>query len=55
MRFVTQVTLYAKELGVAIAQTSIDTGESHERAALKCLQKNPVAGRVFPTPKLISC
>lgn len=36
-RFVTQVTLYARELGVAIAQTSFDTGESHERAALKAL------------------
>ncbi len=36
-RFVTQVTLYARELGVAIAQTSFDTGESHERAALKVL------------------
>jgi hypothetical protein len=36
-RFVTQVTLYARELGVAIAQTSFDTGESHERAALKSL------------------
>jgi hypothetical protein len=36
-RFVTQVTLYARELGVAIAQTSFDTGESHERAALKTL------------------
>lgn len=35
-RFVTQVTLYARELGVAI-QTSFDTGESHERAALKTL------------------
>jgi hypothetical protein len=36
-RFVTQVTLYARELGVAIAQSSFDTGESHERAALKAL------------------
>ena len=36
-RFVTQVTLYARELGVAIAQTSFDTGESHERKALKVL------------------
>ncbi|MGL6133494.1 MAG: ISAs1 family transposase [Prochlorococcaceae cyanobacterium] len=36
-RFVTQVTLYARELGVAIAQASFDTGESHERAALKAL------------------
>lgn len=34
-RFVAQVTLYARELGVAIAQTSFDAGESHERAALK--------------------
>ena len=30
-RFVTQVTLYARELGVATAQTSFDTGESHKR------------------------
>jgi hypothetical protein len=37
MRFVTQITLYARELGVAIAQTSFDTGESNERAALKSL------------------
>jgi hypothetical protein len=36
-RFVTQVTLYAREFGVAIAQTSFDTGESHERAGLKAL------------------
>jgi hypothetical protein len=36
-RFVTQVTLYARELGVAIAQTSFDTGESHVCAALKAL------------------
>ncbi len=36
-RFVTQVTLYERELGVAIAQTSFDTSESHERAALKAL------------------
>ena len=36
-RFVTQVTLYARELGVAIAQTSFDTGDSHEHAALKAL------------------
>jgi hypothetical protein len=34
-RFVTQVTLYARDLGVAIAQTSYDTSDSHERAALK--------------------
>ena len=36
-RFVIQITLYARELGVAIAQTSFDTGESHERVALKTL------------------
>jgi hypothetical protein len=36
-RFVTQVRLYARELGVAIALTSFDTGKSHERAALKAL------------------
>ncbi len=34
-RFFTQVTLYARELGVAIAQASFDNGESHERAVLK--------------------
>ena len=31
------MTLYARELGVAIAQTSFDTGDFHERAALKAL------------------
>ena len=31
------MTLYTRKLGVAIAQTSFDTGESHERAALKQL------------------
>jgi hypothetical protein len=36
-RFATQVTLYARELGAEIAQTSFDTGESQERAALKAL------------------
>ena len=36
-RFVSQVTPYARELGVAIEQTSLDTGESHERAALKAM------------------
>ncbi|MCP9832430.1 hypothetical protein KBY80_13705 [Synechococcus sp. JJ3a-Johnson] len=36
-RFVTQVTLHARELSVAIAQASFDPGESNERAALKCL------------------
>jgi hypothetical protein len=36
-RFVTEVTLYARKLGLAIAQTSLDTGECHERAALKQL------------------
>jgi hypothetical protein len=29
--------LYARELGLAIAQSSFDTGESHERAALNAL------------------
>jgi hypothetical protein len=33
-RFVTQVTLCARELGVVIAQTSYGTGTSHERPAL---------------------
>jgi hypothetical protein len=32
-RFITQVTLYARDLGVAIAQASCDTGDSHEPAA----------------------
>ena len=40
-RFVTQVTLYARELGVAIAQTSFDTRESHERPALNTLLSTP--------------
>ena len=31
---VTQLSLYVRELGVAIVQTSFDIGESHERAAL---------------------
>ncbi|MEB3184593.1 MAG: transposase family protein [Cyanobacteriota bacterium] len=34
-RFVAQVTIYARALGVALAQTTYDTGESSERAALK--------------------
>jgi diphthamide synthase (EF-2-diphthine--ammonia ligase) len=29
------VTVYARALGVALAQTTYDTGESSERAALK--------------------
>ena len=33
-RFVTQVTLDARDLGVAIAQTSYDTSDSHGRTAL---------------------
>jgi hypothetical protein len=36
-RFVTQVTLYARELGVAIAQACYATGDNHERAVLKKL------------------
>ena len=44
-RFVTQVTLYARELGVAIAQTSFDTGESHERTALVKRQRKMVQKR----------
>jgi len=36
-RFVAQVTVYARALGVALAQKSYDTGESNERAALKDL------------------
>jgi hypothetical protein len=34
-RFVAQVTVYARALGVALAQKTYDTGESRERAALK--------------------
>jgi hypothetical protein len=34
-RFVAQVTVYARALGVALAQKAYDTGESIERAALK--------------------
>jgi hypothetical protein len=34
-RFVAQVTVYARALGIALAQTSYDTHESSERAALK--------------------
>jgi len=33
MRLVAQVTLSARDLGVAIAQISDDTGTSHERSA----------------------
>ena len=36
-RFVAQVTVYARALVVALAQTTYDTGESSERAALKQL------------------
>jgi DDE_Tnp_1-associated len=34
-RFVAQVTVYARALGVALAQKAYDTAESSERAALK--------------------
>jgi len=34
-RFVAQVTVYARALGVALAQTTYDTHESSEKAALK--------------------
>jgi hypothetical protein len=34
-QFVAQVTVYARALGVALAQKTYDTGESRERAALK--------------------
>ena len=34
-RFVAQVTVYTRALGVALAQTTYDTHESSERAALK--------------------
>lgn len=36
-RFVVEVTLYASELGVAIAQPSCDTGDSNGRQALRDL------------------
>lgn len=32
---VAQVTVYARALGVALAQKAYDSGESHERAALQ--------------------
>ena len=34
-QFVAQVTVYSRALGVALAQMAYDTGESHERAALR--------------------
>ena len=34
-RFVAQVTVYSRALGVALAQKAYDTGESSERATLK--------------------
>ena len=34
-RFVAQVTVYARALGIALTQKTYDTGESSERAALK--------------------
>ena len=34
-RFVAQVTVYARALGVALAQTTYDTHESSEKSALK--------------------
>jgi hypothetical protein len=34
-RFVAQVTVYARALGIALAQKAYDTHESSERAALK--------------------
>ena len=34
-RFVAQVTVYSRALGVALAQKAYDTGESNERATLK--------------------
>ena len=37
-RFVAQATVYARALGVALAQKAYDTHESNERAALKELQ-----------------
>ena len=44
-RFVAQVTVYARALGVALAQTTYDTGESSERAALKELLSTLDLGR----------
>lgn len=35
VRFVAQVTLYAREMGVAIVQTSYYTGDSNERKTLR--------------------
>lgn len=34
-RFVAQVTVYARVLGVALAQMAYDTSESNERAVIK--------------------
>ena len=43
-RFVAQVTVYARALGVALAQKTYDTHESSERAALKELLSGLVFG-----------
>jgi hypothetical protein len=40
LRFVAQVTVYVRALGVALAQMAYDTHESSERAALKELLSN---------------
>jgi len=55
-RFETQMTLDASELGVAIAQTSSDSGASHERAALKpqtSAQQKQLLGTLDPERVLI--
>lgn len=51
-RFVAQVTVYAQSLGMALAHTSYDTGESNERDALKgllsSLEQQGVCSRPMP-------
>jgi hypothetical protein len=57
-RFVAQVTVYARALGVALAQTTYDTGESSERAALKellsTLELEGVPGPIRSHPEGVS-
>ena len=46
-RFVTLVKLYAHELAVSTAQSSYDTGDSHDRAALRALLRTMDLEGVF--------
>lgn len=43
-RFVTKVTLFAHEPGVAIAQTSLNTDDTHESVALKAILSIELGG-----------